>query len=87
MSIRREILISIGVIKFKGREVTCGRLVGFKRTYRTDNGKIHFNTFFASTFGYCPLIWMFSNKIPNNALNKVQKRALSMLADKQSLSH
>jgi hypothetical protein len=30
---------------------------------------------------------MFSNKIPNNALNKVQKGALRMLTDKQGLSH
>ena len=52
-----------------------------------DKGKILFNTFFESTFGYCPIIWMFSNKIPNNELNKVQKRALSMLTDKHNLSH
>ena len=38
-----------------------------------ENGKILFNTFFESTFGYCPIIWMFSNKISNNELNKVKK--------------
>ena len=52
-----------------------------------ENGKILFNTFFESTFGYCPLIWMFSNKIPNNELNKLQKRALRILTDKHNLSH
>ena len=30
---------------------------------------------------------VFSNKTPNNELNKVQKRALRMLTDKQNLSH
>ena len=52
-----------------------------------ENSKILFKTFFESTFGYCPLIWMFSNKIPNNKLNNVQKRALKILTDKHKLTH
>ena len=29
-----------------------------------------------SAFKYCPLIWMFSNKISNDQINKIQKRTL-----------
>lgn len=40
------------------------------------NGKLLCNTLFESTSGYCPLIWLFSNKGSNNELNKVHKHGL-----------
>ena len=32
-----------------------------------------------SAFKYCPFIWMFCNKTPNNQINKIQKRTLLLL--------
>ena len=49
--------------------------------------KLLFNTFFESTFGYCPLIWMFSNKGANNQLNKVHHRGLKILVDRTSSTY
>ena len=54
--------------------------------YLIDNEKrkLLFNTFFESTFGYCPLVWMFSNKGSNNELNKVHHRGLKLLVDRNN---
>ena len=32
------------------------------------------NAFFASQFGYCPLVWMFHNRLYNNKKNSLFKR-------------
>ena len=48
--------------------------------YIDDNkAKLLFNTYFNSTFNYCPLIWMFSSKTANNKINRVHKRGLKIL--------
>ena len=52
-----------------------------------DKRKLLFNTFFESTFGYCPLIWMFSNKGSNNELNKVHRRGLKLLVDRNNRTY
>ena len=33
-------------------------------------------SFVESQFGYCPLIWMFQSRGPNNKINRIHKRAL-----------
>ena len=37
------------------------------------------NAYFMSQFGYCPLAWMNHNKILNNRINGLHKRALSLV--------
>ena len=43
--------------------------------------KLHLltKTFIESQFGYCPLIWMFHNRILNNKINKLHEQALRRL--------
>ena len=38
-----------------------------------------YNSFIMSQFNYCPLIWMFCEKVANNELNHTHKRALRIL--------
>ena len=43
------------------------------------------NLFFNSQFGYCPLIWMFHNRIMNNKINRLHERCMRLIyADKTS---
>ena len=71
--------------KKASRNISALRRLFFQIPF--ENGKILFNTFFESTFGYCPLIWMFSNKGPNNELVKVHKRGLRILTDKPNSNY
>ena len=41
--------------------------------------KILYNAFIISSFMYCPLIWMFHSKSLNTLIDKVHRRALSMV--------
>ena len=41
--------------------------------------KYIFNAFILSQFGYCPLVWMFHSKKLNHRINKLHKRALSIV--------
>ena len=43
--------------------------------------RLLYNSFVMSNFKYCPLIWMFCGKGANNKINKIHKRALSVLFD------
>ena len=38
-----------------------------------------YNSFILTNFNYCPLIWMFCGKTPNDKVNSVHKRALRVL--------
>ena len=43
------------------------------------------NSFFASQFGYCPVIWMFHNHTINNKINGLHERCLCIVySDKNS---
>ena len=43
------------------------------------------SSFFNSQFNYCPLIWMFHNRIINNEINRLHERCLRLLyGDKSS---
>ena len=37
------------------------------------------NSFFASQFSYCPLIWMFHSRTLNNRINSLQERCLRLV--------
>ena len=43
--------------------------------------KLLYQSFVASTFKYCPLIWMFCGKIANGSIDRVHKRVLRILLD------
>ena len=37
------------------------------------------NAFFKSQFSYCPLVWMFHSRTPNNRINKLHERCLRII--------
>ena len=43
----------------------------------------HFEAYIISAFKYCPLIWMFCNKTSNNQINKIRKRSLRLVYERQ----
>ena len=43
--------------------------------------KLLYQSFVASTFKYCPLIWLFCGKTANENMDRVHKRALRVLLD------
>ena len=49
----------------------------------TENLKLLINTFFMSSFSYCPLIWTFCTKTKNNKINALHKRALQLISPKE----
>ena len=48
--------------------------------------KIFICTYIMSAFRYCPLIWMFFNKISNNQINKTYKRTLRLVYEMQDVN-
>ena len=45
------------------------------------------NSYFYSSFNYCPLVWMFSSAKPLNKVESLQKRALRFLYEDYVLSY
>ena len=43
-------------------------------------------TFVTSQFNYCPLIWMFHSREPNNHISRIYERALRLVYQDNSLS-
>ena len=41
-----------------------------------DKSKLIMKTFIDSQFNYCPLLWMFCSRPPNDKINKLHERAL-----------
>ena len=62
-------------IKANQKLSVFSRLAGF------DEKWILFKAFFDSQFKYCPLIWMFCSKTPNNRIDKIHERALRLVYD------
>ena len=48
--------------------------------------KLVVNAFFSSQFKYCPLIWMYHNRIYNNKINRLYERCLSLIYDDKCLT-
>ena len=44
-----------------------------------DQKSLLLNSVVKSQFSYCPLIWMFTSRYLNNALNNIQERALRLI--------
>ena len=44
-----------------------------------EKGRLTMKVFVNSQFGYCPLIWMFHNRILNNKVKKIHERALRIV--------
>ena len=36
-----------------------------------------------STFKYCPLVWVFCDKIENKSINRIHKRTLQLIYDEE----
>ena len=78
--------------KEKLLEVLCSKgyqkLFAFSRVslYMSLNQRrMIMESFFMSPLGYCPLIWMSSNRILNNNINRIHERALRIVCrDKKS---
>ena len=45
-----------------------------------DQGKkaLLYNSMIKSQFNYCPLIWIFCSRQPNNLINKIDERGLGL---------
>ena len=41
--------------------------------------RVLMKAFVESQFGYCPLIWMYHSRTPNNKINKLYERALRLV--------
>ena len=52
----------------------------------TSKAKLLCNSYILSTFNYCPIIWMFSNKEGNMLINSTHRRALRAMLNNFSLS-
>ena len=46
----------------------------------------NYEFFINSQFSYCPLVWMFHNRMLNNRINKILERASRMNCSKVTLS-
>ena len=54
-------------------------LARLKNYLTSDQRNLLLNSVIKSQFTYCPLIWMFTSRYLNNALNNVHERALRMI--------
>ena len=52
----------------------------------TEQTKYLSETYIMSASKYCPLIWMFCNKTSNNQVNKIQKRTLRLVYEKEDVN-
>ena len=58
-------------------------LTRIRRYLSTEQTKYLFEAYIMSAFKYCPLIWMFCNKISKNQINKLHKRTLRLVYEMQ----
>ena len=66
-----------GIIKKSSKKVNVlSRITPYMNTAKR---RILMNSFFASQFGYCPLIWMFHNHTINNKINGLHERCLRIV--------
>ena len=50
-----------------------------KNYFKSDQRNFILNSVIKSQFTYCPLIWMFTSRYLNNALNNIHERALRLI--------
>ena len=56
-------------------------LAKLKNYLTSDQRNLLLNSVMKSQFTYCPLIWMFTSRYLNNALNNIHERALRLLCN------
>ena len=61
------------------RQLNALSLSRVSRYLDTKSKSILYNSFVASNFNYCPLVWHFSGVINNNRLEKIQEGSLRIL--------
>ena len=63
----------------KASQKTCAlsRILNY---LESNQKKILFKGMIRSQFSYCPLIWMFFSRKPNNLINKVHERSLRIVS-------
>ena len=54
-------------------------LARLKNYFKSDQRNFILNSVIKSQFTYCPLIWMFTSRYLNNALNNIHERALRLI--------
>ena len=62
-------------------------MLRFRSFLNQDQADLLFNSFILSTFRYCPLIWMFCNKMAHNLLKDTHRRALRAKLNSFSLDY
>ena len=61
-------------------------LLRIRKYIDVHTAKIYANAYILSAFYYCPMIWMFCNKISNNMINKAHIRCLKCVYNKNNMS-
>ena len=59
---------------------------GKSKKARVSKMRVIMKTFVTSQFNYCPLTWMFQNRILNNKINRLPGRALRLIYNEENLS-
>ena len=62
-------------------------LIRLRMFLNLEEKKTLVNSYFYSSFNYCPLVWMFSSAKPLNKVESLQKRALRFLYEDYVLSY
>ena len=63
-------------LSFEKHLSALGRVAPFMNI---EKRKMIMNAFFNSQFSYCPLIWMFHNRLINNKINRLHERCLRIV--------
>ena len=66
-------------LNFESHIGSLCRKAGQKNYLTSDQRNLLLNSFIKSQFTYCPLIWMFTSRYLNNALNNIHERALRLI--------
>jgi len=65
----------------------AGALMRLRKDLDPSQKLILYNSFVISSFGYCPVVWMYCGKSSNNNINRIQKRALRALYNDFTFSY
>ena len=71
-----EKLLNIICGKARAKISALGRVAPFMNI---EKRKMIMNAFFNSQFSYCPLTWMFHNRLINNKINRLHERCLRIV--------
>ena len=74
LSFEKHLNIIFG--KARAKISALGRVAPFMNI---EKRKMIMNAFFISQFSYCPLIWMFHNRLINNKINRLHERCLRIV--------